>query len=61
MSEEDPRVLVEGLLELLDIAVVEAINIELDDPNDLVAIRSAYALGRRQKSHLVEPLNARAA
>jgi hypothetical protein len=40
MSEENPRVLVKGLDELVDIAIVKAINIELDDPHDGVSIRS---------------------
>ena len=36
-----------GLDELVDIAIVKAINIELDDPHDGVPIRSIYLLRRR--------------
>ena len=44
-----------GPLEFVDIAVVKAVDVQLDNPNDVLAIRSSYPLGRRKKSQLMDP------
>jgi hypothetical protein len=55
VGEENPRIFVKGPLELVDIAVVKAVDVQLDNPNDVLAIRSSYPLGRRKKSQLMNP------
>jgi hypothetical protein len=47
---------VKGPFELVDIAVVKAVDVHLDNPNDVLAIRSSYPLGRRKKSQLIPPM-----
>jgi hypothetical protein len=39
IREEDPRVFGERFLELVDVAVVEPIDIQLNDSNDLIRVR----------------------
>ena len=55
VGEENPRVFVKGPLELVDIAIVKAVDVQPDNPNDVLAIRSSYPLGRRKKSQLMNP------
>jgi hypothetical protein len=52
VGEEDPRVFVKGPLELVDIAVVKAVDVQLDNPNDVRTLRLFLDLVA-QKGHAV--------
>jgi hypothetical protein len=47
VGEENPGVLVEGLPKLVNVALVEAVDVELDDSDDLVGIGRCGSHGFR--------------